>query len=248
MAKSPLEQFAVYEKAPLFELAGQTISWTNHSTWMVIATFCAALLFLMGSSRKAMVPGRTQAFVELTFEFIEKLVKDTAGTKALKFVPLIFTLFLFIAFLNLFGMIPGSFTATSQVFTTGLLALGVFAIVILSGFAMHGTKFFGLFLPHGTPWWLAPLIVPLEMISFFVRPLTLTIRLCANMVAGHILLKVFAGFAVMMVGLGWFAASAVLPFMMLVAISALEVFVALLQAYVFTVLTCVYLNDALNLH
>jgi F-type H+-transporting ATPase subunit a len=202
----------------------------------------------MGVSRMRLVPGRLQAFVELTFEFVQTLTRDTAGKSALPFMPLIFTLFLFIAALNVISLVPHSFGVTTQFATTGYLGLLVFAMVLFVGFYKQGWHFVAMFVPKGTPWWLLPLITPLEVILFFVRPFTLAVRLAANMVAGHVLLEMFAGFCIMLMGLKWLAAGAVLPMLMLIAIYALEVFVALLQAYIFTVLTCVYLNEALHGH
>lgn len=245
MALNPLHQFEIREISTL-DLGVFQVAFTNQSLWMVLAIGAIVALFGLGARKPALVPGRLQAFVELTYEFISNLVEGSAGKEALKFLPLIFTLFLFIAALNLFGMIPGSYTATSQIFMTGAMAFTVFLLVVALGFITHGVKFLGMFFPHGTPLYLAPLIIPLEVISFFARPFTLAIRLCANMVAGHVLMKILASFVIMLGG--WFALSAVAPLVLLVAISALEVFVALLQAYIFTVLTCVYLNDSLHMH
>jgi F-type H+-transporting ATPase subunit a len=208
-----------------------------------------------------LVPGRLQSVIELTVEFIRELTVGTAGKQALPFLPLILTTFVFIAGLNLVGMVPTSFTATSQITTTAFMGVMVFVLVVGVGLYQQGLHFFALFLPKGTPWWLVPLIVPLELISFLARPLTLAVRLAANMVAGHVLLKIFAGFCIMLLGLAHLEAGqlgfaqlalttpvAILPFVMLLAITALEVFVALLQAYIFTTLTLVYLNDALHGH
>lgn len=245
MAASPLKQFEVTELATV-NLGFTEMAFTNHSLWVVLATSVIALLFIAGTRNMKTVPGKLQSFVEMTYDFVQDMVQGTTGAAGMAYMPLIMTLFLFIAFMNLFGMIPGSYTATSQIFTTGLLAVAVFALVVIIGFWKHGLKFFGLFLPEGTPAYLVPLIIPLEIISFLARPLTLAVRLAANMVAGHVLLKVFALFATMMAG--GFLIGTVGPLFALVAISALEVFIALLQAYIFTVLTCVYLNDALHLH
>lgn len=245
MALNPLKQFEIHEMMPA-EAMGYDIALTNQSLWMLIAVGTVLLTFVMGSLRPKLVPGRLQAFVELTYEFIANMVKDTAGKAAMPFLPVIMSLFLFVACLNVFGMIPGSFTSTSQIYMTAYMAGLVFLLVIFVGFKVQGLGFLKLFLPAGTPGYLMPLIVPLEVISFFARPLTLAVRLCANMVAGHVLLKIFATFATMMIG--WVAVTAILPLFALIAISGLEVFVALLQAYIFTILTCVYLNDALHGH
>lgn len=245
MALNPLHQFAVAEIHAL-EVAGYNLAITNQALWTFIAVAAIALVLLAGVSRPRLVPGRLQSFVEITYEFIHKLVKDSTGEEGMAFFPLILTTFLFVAALNVTGMVPGSFTATSQITTTGAMALTVFASVILVGLYKQGLHFFGMFYPPGTPAYLAPLIVPLEIISFLARPLTLAVRLAANMVAGHVLLKIFATFVIML--MGWFALTALAPLALLVALSGLELFVALLQAYIFTVLTCVYLNDALHGH
>jgi F-type H+-transporting ATPase subunit a len=260
MAINPMHQFEVKALVP-FQLGGFDLAITNQALWTGIATAAIITLFLAGIGRMALVPGRLQSFVELTVEFVRDLTVGTAGREALPFLPLILTTFLFIAGLNLAGMIPTSFTATSQITTTAFMGVLVFLLVVGVGVYKQGLHFFALFLPKGTPWWLAPLIVPLELISFLARPLTLAVRLAANMVAGHVLLKIFAGFCVMLLGLAgleggalsWSNLSltaplAVLPLAMLLAITALEVFVALLQAYVFALLTLVYLNDALHGH
>lgn len=232
------------------------LSITNQALWTGIAVSAVIAIFMAGISRMTMVPGRLQAFVEITFEFIQKLTHKTAGHEAMAFFPLILTTFLFIACLNLIGMIPHGFTATSQITTTAYMGAMVFLLVVGVGVYKQGLHFFGMFLPHGTPWWLVPIMVPLEIVSFLVRPATLAIRLCANMVAGHVLMKVFAGFCIMLLGLtldggghlSWMAPTAVLPLAVLVGVTALEIFVALLQAYIFTVLTCVYLNISIRGH
>lgn len=245
MATSPMHQFEVLPLLP-FEVAGFNLAITNQAVWTFIALGALTVFLLGGLVRPAMVPGRWQSMVELTVEFISKLVRDTAGKEAMVFLPLIMTTFLMIAGMNLLGMVPGSFTVTSQITTTAYMGVMVFVLVVAVGLYKQGWHFFAMFLPKGTPGPLVPLIVPLEIISFLSRPLTLAVRLAANMVAGHILLKLFATFCIMLLSV--FAAASVLPFILLVAISALEVFVALLQAYIFTVLTCVYLNDALHGH
>lgn len=245
MALNPLHQFEIHELAS-FTIAGKEIFLTNQSLWMIVATLSVMLFFVLGTRKKQLVPGRLQSVVEMSYEFIENLVKSTTGPKGLKFAPFIFTLFFFIAANNVWGMIPGTYTSTSQITITLTLGLGVFALVWIVGFYNHGLKFFKLFAPEGTPMLLMPLIVVLELISFFARPCTLAVRLAANMIAGHILLKVFASFAIMLVS--WIAVSAVLPVTVLLGIMTLELMVAFLQAYIFTILTCVYLNDAINLH
>lgn len=243
---NPLHQFEV---APLYSatLGGLLdVTITNQALWTIIAVMAVIMVFMLGATRMRMVPGRLQGFVEITVDFVRELTVNTAGREALAFFPLILTTFLFISALNLVGMVPHSFTATSQITTTAYMSVLVFLMVIAVGVYKQGLHFFAMFYPAGTPLWLAPLVVPLEIISFLARPLTLSVRLAANMVAGHVLLKIFASFCIMLLGV--FAASAVLPFIMLLAITGLEVFVALLQAYIFTILTVVYLNDALHGH
>lgn len=248
MSMNPLEQFAITQYASInvgsFELAV-----TNQAIWVMGAALFTSILLLVSSRKRAMIPSRMQSFAEMTYELIEGMITSTSGREGLKYLPLVMTLMLFIATINLLGMVPGSYTSTSQMAVCGALALMVFALVWIIGFARHGLHFFSLFLPAGTPLWLAPLIIPLEMISFFARPFTLTVRLAANMMAGHMLLKIFAGFAVMLAGLGATGIiGAMIPGLVLVALTGFEIFVALLQAYIFTILACVYLNDAINLH
>lgn len=242
---NPLEQFAVAPLLPL-EVHGWNLAITNQALWTGIAVAAVIAVFMAGVSRMRLVPGRLQSCVELTVEFIEELTESTAGHEGTKFMPLILSVFLFIASINLMGMLPHSFTATSQITTTVFMGMLVFLMVVGVGVYKQGLHFFAMFLPKGTPIALMPLIVPLEVILFLARPFTLAVRLAANMVAGHVLLKIFAGFCIMLLSV--FAASAVLPFVMLIAISALELLVAVLQAYIFTILTCVYLNDALHGH
>jgi len=245
MALNPLHQFEIHELAS-FNLAGTEIALTNQSLWMIISTVTIMLFLTLGLRKKQLVPGKMQSVVELSYEFIKDLTTSTTGPKGLKFVPLIFTIFFFIAANNALGMLPGSYASTSQISVTFAMGISVFALVWVIGLYSHGLKFFKLFAPEGTPLLLMPLIVILELISFFARPCTLAVRLAANMIAGHILLKVFASFAVMLAG--WMAVTAVLPAGILLGIMALELMVAFLQAYIFTILTCVYLNDAINLH
>lgn len=245
MSMNPLHQFEVAPLAP-FYVGGFDLSITNQALWTGIAVATVISLFMAGTANMKMVPGRLQAFVEMTVEFIQTLTRETAGKEAVAFFPLILTVFLFVASLNLVGMVPHAFTATSQITTTFFMAILVFLMVVGVGVYKQGLHFFAMFLPKGTPALLAPLIIPLEVISFMARPFTLAIRLAANMVAGHVLLKIFASFCIMLLGV--FAAASALPFIMVVAISALEIFVALVQAYIFTVLTCVYLSDALHGH
>ena len=230
------------------QFGGLDITITNQALWTGIAVSAVILLLLAGISRVRLVPGRMQSLVELTVGFVQGMARDTLGKDAMAFFPLILTTFLFVACLNLAGMIPMSFTATSQITTTAYMAILVFVMVMGVGLYKQGFHFFSRFVPQGAPLVMMPLIVPIEIISFLARPITLAVRLAANMVAGHILLKIFATFCIMLIGLEWLAASAAVPLVLLVALTALEVFVALLQAYIFTVLTCVYLNDAMHAH
>ncbi|PIZ30277.1 MAG: F0F1 ATP synthase subunit A [Alphaproteobacteria bacterium CG_4_10_14_0_8_um_filter_53_9] len=245
MSANPLHQFQVHAVYPL-DIAGFNLAITNQTIWTGIAVATIILLLVGGLRKPTLIPGRWQAFVEMTYEFIEDLVVGTSGKQALPFLPLIMATFLMISAMNLVGMVPGSFTVTSQITTTAFMGVAVFLMVLGVGIYKQGLHFFAHFLPAGTPAYLAPLIVPLEVISFLARPLTLAVRLAANMVAGHVLLKIFATFVILLMGMGVFAASAVAPLILLIALTGLEVFVALLQAYIFTVLTCVYLNDALG--
>ena len=245
---NPLHQFEIHPIAD-FAVGGVNLAFTNHAAWLIGVSLFIAFVFALSVRKRSVVPGRMQGFVEMTYGLIENLMEGTTGKEGMKYLPLIFTLFVFIASLNLAGLIPNSYTATSQVITTGFMAVVVFLGVIVLGFVKHGLKFLGLFLPSGVPLWMAPIMIPLEMVSFFIRPFTLAVRLGANMMAGHIALKVFAGFVVgfaTMEGLAAFGG--ILPFAGLFALNVLELLVALLQAYIFTLLTCVYLNDALHLH
>lgn len=237
---SPLAQFEVYPIIPI-HIAGYDLSFTNASLWMLVAIASASLFMYLGSRKAALVPGRLQAASEMMVEFVGGIVTDNAGKDALKYFPLIFTLFLFILFCNLSGMVPFSFTVTSHIIVTFAMAAILFLGVTIIGFVRHGTHFLSLFLPAGTPWWMVPLMVLIELVSYLARPVSLSIRLAANMLAGHLLLKIIAGFV--MIGL-----LGVFPFAFLLIFTGFEIFIACLQAYIFTLLTCIYLNDALNLH
>jgi F-type H+-transporting ATPase subunit a len=202
---------------------------------------------MLATSGRALVPGRVQSVVEVIYEFVANMLRQAAGEDGMRFFPLVFALFSFILVLNMFGMIPGMFTVTSHIVITAVLALLVFFTVIVVGLAKHGLKFFKLFVPSGIPIVIMPLIVLIEVMSFLSRPISHSVRLFANMLAGHITLKVFASFVVMLGGLGavgW--VGAILPLGLTTALVALEFLVAFLQAYVFAILTCIYLNDALH--
>lgn len=238
---SPLEQFEIKRLIDI-QLGGVDASFTNSSLMMIAVLVVATMALSFGMSRRSMVPGRWQSIVELAYEFIANMLRENVGSEGRQYFPFIFTLFMFILFSNLIGLVPYSFTVTSHIIVTFALAMVVFVGVTIIAVARHGLKFFTFFVPPGLPMILAPLLVPIEVISYLARPITLSLRLFANMMAGHTMLKVFGGFVVAL-GLFGFA-----PFVFIIAIYALELIVAVLQAYVFTVLTCLYLNDAIHLH
>ena len=243
----PIKQFEIKTLIPL-EAGGLDLSFTNSSLWMAIATILSIALFSYGISKKSLVPGRMQMFVEMFYEFVSSMIRDSMGSKGKQFFPLIFSLFLMVLMGNLLGLIPGSFTFTSHIIVTGALALMIFFFVIFVGIYRHGFAFFSLFSPPGVPLILKFLVVPIELISFFVRPLTLSVRLFANMMAGHLVLKVFAGFSASMLSLGMLGvAAAFVPMAFNVLMIAFEVLVALLQAYVFAILSAIYLNDTIEI-
>jgi len=243
----PIHQFEIQKLAKIFDVAGHEIYFTNSALFMAITVAGVAALLVGGSSARALVPGRMQSLVEMTYEFVANMIQTTAGTAGMRFFPLVFTLFMFILVANMIGIIPFTFTVTSHIIITAMMALLVFFTVIIYGFYKNGLKFFRLFVPSGIPIFILPLIVFIEVLSFLSRPLSHSVRLFANMLAGHITLKVLAGFITMLGGFGiagWLGA--VLPLGLVVAITALEVLVAFLQAYVFAILTCIYLNDAIH--
>lgn len=237
---SPLEQFEIKQLIPL-NAGGVDISFTNSALWMVIAIAAATLLLTLGMRGRAMVPGRLQSIAEISYEFIANMIRDNAGSGGKPYFPFLFTVFFFILFCNLLGMIPFSFTPTSHIIVTFGMALVVFIGVTIIGFAKNGLGFIRLFVPSGVPLALLFILVPIEIISYFVRPISLSLRLFANMMAGHTMLKVFGGFVI---SLGFVAGWAPLAF--LVALTGLEIGIAMLQAYVFTILSCLYLHDALH--
>ncbi|MEO0981880.1 MAG: F0F1 ATP synthase subunit A [Pseudomonadota bacterium] len=242
----PIKQFEVTKWID-FQPGGLDLSFTNASGFMLLGVVMILLLFGMAASRAELVPSRLQSIGELGYGFVADMVRGAAGEEGLKFFPFVFTLFFFILFANVIGMSPYAFTTTSHIVVTASLALLVISIVIIYGFWKNGLGFLKLFAPAGAPWPIYILLIPIEVISFFARPLTLALRLFANMLAGHIMLKLFAGFAVTLAGLGGaYIAIAPLAFGMGIALNALEFLVAGLQAYVFAILTCVYLNDALH--
>ncbi len=242
MSHSPLDQFKVKEIVDI-ELFGYDISITNSSLFMMIAGAFIFLYFTFAFKSKKLIPTRLQISGELIYGMISNMLEQNVGSGGRKFVPLIFTLFMFILTCNLLGMVPYGFTVTSHISVTFAMAMMIFLLVTLLGLYLHGLHFFSLFLPAGTPWWLAPLMVVIELFAYLARPVSLSLRLAANMVAGHVLLKVMAGFVVSMVIYLKF-----LPIPFIVVLIGFEIFVAVLQAYIFTILSCVYLNDAINLH
>ena len=237
----PIHQFEIKELIPL-EIFETNISYTNSSLFMSLAIIFVTLLLLLSIKNKSLIPSRLQSISEIFYEFISNMVSDNIGDKGRKFFPLIFTLFTFLLFGNMLGMLPYSFTFTSHIIVTFVLAMFIFLLVTLLGIFIHGFKFFGLFVPKGVPMLMLPLMIPIEIISYLSRPISLSVRLFANMMAGHTMLKIFAGF---IVPLGIFG---IAPLMVDVALTALEVLIAFLQAYVFTILTCLYLNESINLH
>ena len=238
---SPLAQFEIQRWISI-EPFGVDLSFTNSALFMTIAVVLAIGFLMLGTRRHALVPGRWQSVAELSYEFIANMIRDNVGQDGRKYFPFIFTLFMFVFFGNMLGMVPYSFTYTSHIIVTFALALVVFIGVTTIGFMKHGIRFLGFLMPAGIPVFMAPLIIPIEILSYFTRPVSLALRLFANMTAGHTMLKVFASFVF---GLGVFG---IVPLALVTALTGLEFIIAFLQAYVFTILTCVYLNDALHMH
>lgn len=244
----PIHQFEV---KPLIDInvGGVDLSFTNVSLFMLLATALTIALMIMPTRRRALVPGRWQNVAEMAYEFAGNMLRSSTGTGGMKFFPLVFSLFMFILMANLIGMFPYFYTVTSQLIVTFALAMVVILTVVIAGIRMHGLSFFRVFVPSGVPAYIVPLVSAIEVISFLSRPVSLSVRLFANMLAGHIMLKVFAAFVVSMSAFGAIGViGAILPLFMTVAITALEFLVAALQAYVFAVLTCIYLNDAVHPH
>ena len=243
MASDPMEQFKIKDVKELFDIGGQTISWTNSAFWMVLSAVLIVAFFALTTKRK-LIPGKMQSLGELSYEFIANMVKDTTGAEAMKFMPFVFTLFFFILAANLVGMNPYAFTTTSHIAVTAALAVFTIFVVIVAGIWKNGLKWFKIFAPAGLPAIMYLIIVPIEIISFISRPITLAVRLFANMVAGHVMLKLFAIFAAFLAAKGGIiAVGSIIPVFATVALVALEFLVAGLQAFVFAILTCVYLND-----
>lgn len=239
---SPLQQFEIKTLIPL-QAGGVDISFTNSSAFMVLALLLITVFLVFGMRRRALVPGRWQSMAEMSYEFVANMLRDTVGSDGRRYFPLVFSLFMFVLFGNLLGMLPYSFTFTSHIIVTFAMAITVFIGVTILGFVKHGLHFFAFFVPPGTPLAMWPVMIPIEIVSYLSRPISLSIRLFANLTAGHTMLKVFAGFVVSMGIVG-----GILPLAFVVALTGLEILIAVLQAYVFTILTCFYIKDALHLH
>ena len=242
MSTNPMHQFNVYRIGPEISLGKVDISFTNASLFMVISALTIISVLFVGTRRKAIVPTKIQLLTELSYTLVSKMISDTAGSKAKPYFPFVFSLFMFVLFCNMLGMLPYSFTVTSHIIVTFALAAVIFVGVTIIGFVNHGAGYLKLFIPSGVPLFLLPLIVIIEIISYLSRPVSLSVRLFANMMAGHTMLKVFGGFVISLGILG-----GLLPLSFTVALTGLEILIAFLQAYVFAILTCIYLNDALNL-
>jgi F-type H+-transporting ATPase subunit a len=243
----PIHQFEIKNFFTIARIGGHEIAFTNSALFMLLAMILITALMLGATASRAVVPGRLQSVAELSYEFVADTLRSSAGSEGMKFFPLVFTLFMFILAVNLLGMIPYAFTVTSHIVITVSLALLVFLTVIVYGFWKNGLRFFKLFVPSGIPIYILPLVTFIEVLSFVSRPISHSVRLFANMLAGHITLKVFGAFVTMLGAagfLGWLGA--VLPLGLTVALTALELLVAFLQAYVFAILTCIYLNDAIH--
>lgn len=241
---SPVEQFQI---RPLFPTVapGEVVpfyAFTNSALWMVVAVVLATLFFWGATRKLALVPGRWQGVGEVVFEFVANMIRDNVGKEGMRYFPFVLTLFMFVFLGNMLGMLPGAFTFTSHIAVTAALALFIFICVTIIGFARHGLHFFRMFFPHGAPIATAPVLIPIEVISYLSRPFSLSVRLFANMTVGHIMLKVLAGFVVALGAFGF------VPFVAVAGVTVLEFFIGALQAYVFTILTCIYLNDAINMH
>lgn len=245
---NPIHQFEIVPLGPELNLGGVDVTFTNSALWMVIAVIVSFVMFAMATGKKSLVPGRGQLMAEGLYKFISGMVRENVGEKGMGYFPLVFTIFMVVLLGNTLGLIPGAFTYTSHVAVTGILALIVFFVVTIMGFVKHGLHFLQLFCPPGVPLWLAPLIIPIEIISYLSRPVTLSLRLFINMLAGHLMLKVIAGFSLMMIGAGTVGMLGSLgPMLFNVLLIGFELFVAFVQAYVFALLTCIYLRDTVEM-
>ena len=242
----PLQQFEIKQLIDI-SIGSVNVSFTNSSLWMVLSTAGVIVFMIVAMRRGDLIPNRVQSMAELSYEFIGNMIRDNVGEAGRPFFPMVFSLFMFILFMNLFGLIPYSFTPTSHIIVTFFMALCVFIVVTIVGFVRHGMHFFSFFVPSGLPKAVIPLIVVIEVISYLSRPISLSVRLFANMMAGHTMMKVFASFVFGLASVS-FGVAGVLPIVINVALTGFEVLVAFLQAYVFCVLTCLYINDSINLH
>jgi F-type H+-transporting ATPase subunit a len=247
MQINPIEQFEIHNLSPVVHVGSRYFAFTNSAAYMFVIVVLVSALFIGATAPRAVIPGRLQSIAEMGYEFVANTLRSSTGNEGMKFFPFVFTLFMFVLFANVIGLIPYSFTVTSQLIITVALAFTVFFIVVGYGFWHNGLRFLRLFVPKGVPIYILPFVVAIEVLSFLSRPVSHSVRLFANMLAGHITLQVFAGFIIMLAGwgiIGWFGAA--LPLIMVVLLTALEVLVAVLQAYVFAILTCIYLNDAIH--
>ena len=248
MAADPIHQFQIVDLFPVAKIGNTEIVFTNSAAFMFLAVAGLTVFLVAATAGRKLVPTRLQSAAEISYEFVATTVRSTAGSEGMRFFPFVFSLFMFVLTLNMLGLIPYAFTVTSHIIITAALAITVFLTVLIYGLMRHGLHFFNLFVPKGVPVYILPLIVGIEILSFISRPISHSVRLFANMLAGHITLKVFAGFIILMGSamgaVGW--AGGVLPFTMIVILMALETLVAFLQAYVFAILTCIYLNDAIH--
>ena len=246
MANDPISQFGIKDILPL-QIGGLDISFTNSALFMVATVAVSSAFLIMTTSGRGLIPGRAQSVSEMIYEFIADMLRSSAGKEGMKFFPFVFSLFVFILIGNFFGMVPYFFTFTSHIIVTFALAMLVMSVVVIYGFYRNGLGFLKLFVPSGVPGYLVPIVVLIEVISFLSRPLSLSVRLFANMLAGHITLKVFAGFVVSLSALGFGGVlGAILPLLFAMALTGLEFLVSFLQAYVFAILTCMYINDAIR--
>jgi F-type H+-transporting ATPase subunit a len=244
----PIHQFQIINLFSFGKIGDADIAFTNSALFMLIAVVALTAFLVLGTAGGNLVPTRLQSAAELSYEFVASMIRSTAGQEGMRFFPFVFTIFMFVLLLNMMGLIPYAFTVTSHIVITAALALTVFFTVLIYGLMRHGLHFFNLFVPKGVPIYILPMIIAIEILSFISRPISHSVRLFANMLAGHIALKVFAGFIILLGGalgaIGW--VGGILPFAMIVGLTALEMLVAFLQAYVFAILTCIYLNDAIH--
>jgi F-type H+-transporting ATPase subunit a len=245
---NPIEQFTIHEFFSIAKIGKHEIAFTNSAAYMLLVVVAITVFLLGATAKRDLVPSRLQSVAEMSYEFIATMIRSTAGPEGMRFFPFVFTLFMFVLGLNMISLIPHTFSVTSQIIVTATLALTVFFTVVIYGFMRNGFRFFNVFVPKGVPFYILPLIVFIELMSFLTRPLSHSVRLFANMLAGHITLQVFAGFVVLLGTsfgvLGWIGGA--VPLLLVITLYALETLVAFLQAYVFAILTCIYLNDAIH--